>query len=122
MSFLRPCGSKRQSRADGLALEALFEQVAVATVFPIIIVHVGTCYALDGLSHSFIAFAYQEVEVVAHEAVGVIAAVTATGVALVIVPKAHAVEGVDELVVVFLVFKDGLMINTTHHHMVYTGA
>lgn len=80
------------------------------------------CYAFDGLSHSFVSFAYQEVEVVAHEAVDVIAAVTATGVALVIVLKAHAVEGVDELVVVFLIFKDGLMINTTHHHMVYTGA
>lgn len=70
--------------------------MTIASIFPIIIVHVGACYAFDGLSHSFIAFAYQEVEVVAHEAVGVIAAVTATGVALVIVPKAHAVEGVDE--------------------------
>ena len=59
---------------------------------------------------------------VAHEAVGVIAAVTATSVAFVIVPNAHPVEGVDELVVVFLVLKDGLMINTTHHHMVYTGS
>ncbi len=107
---------------DRLALEAPFEQVSVAPVLPIIIVHVGACYAFDGLSHSFIAFAYQEVEVVAHEAVGVITAVTATGVALVIVPNAHPVEGVDELVVVFLVFKDGLMINTTHHHMVDTGA
>ena len=94
MSFLRPCGSKRQSRADGLALEALFEQVSVAAVLPIIIVHVGACYAFDGLSHSFIALANQEVKVVAHEAVGVIAAVTATSVALVIVPNAHAVEGV----------------------------
>ena len=35
---------------DRLALEALFEQVAVATVLSIIIVHVGACYALDGLS------------------------------------------------------------------------
>ena len=41
-----------------------------------------------------------------HEAVGVIAAVTATRVALVIVPKAHAVEGVDELVIVFSIFED----------------
>ena len=68
--------------------------MAYAPVLSIIIVHVGACYAFDGLSHSFIAFAYQEVEVVAHEAVGVIAAVTATGVAIVIVPNAHAVEGI----------------------------
>ena len=58
---------------------------------------------------------------VAHEAVGVIAAVSATSVAFVIVPNTHAVEGVDELVVVFLIFKDGLMLNPTHHHMVDTG-
>ena len=122
MSFLRPCGSKRQSRADGLALEALFEQVSVAPVLSIIIVHVRACYAFDGLSHSFIAFAYQEVEVVAHEAVGVIAAVTATSVALVIVPNAHPVEGVDELVVVFLVLKDILVVDASHHHVEYPRA
>ena len=104
---------------DGLALEALFEQVSVATVLPIIIVHVGTCYAFDGLSHSFFAFAYQEVEVVAHEAVCVITATPATGVAFVIVPNAHPVEGIDELVVIFLVLKDILMIDAAHHHMEY---
>jgi hypothetical protein len=61
-------------------------------------------------------------EVVAHEAVGVITAIPATSDAIVIVSYTHPVEGVDELVVVFLVLKDGLMINTTHHHMVYTGS
>lgn len=106
---------------DGLAFEAFFEQVSIATVFSIIIVHVGACYALDGLSHSFVALAYQEVEVVAHEAVGVITAVTATGVALVIVPNAHPVEGVDELVVVFLVLKDILVVDASHHHVEYPG-
>jgi hypothetical protein len=49
--------------------------VSVATVLPIIIIHVGACYAFDGLSHSFVAFAYQEVEVVAHKTVCVIGAV-----------------------------------------------
>ena len=107
---------------DGLALKAFFEQVTVATVLLIIIVHVGACYALDGLSHSFIALTNEQVKVVAHKAVGVICAVASAGVPFVIVPNTHAVEGVDELVVVFLVFKDGLMINTTHHHMVYSGA
>lgn len=61
MSFLRPCGSKRQSRADRLALEALFEQVSVAPVLSIIIVHVRACYTFNSLTHSFIALANQEV-------------------------------------------------------------
>ena len=59
---------------------------------------------------------------VAHEAVCVIAAVTATGAAFVIVPNAHPVEGIDELVVVFLVLKDILMIDASHHDMEYPGA
>lgn len=46
---------------DGLALEAFFEQVSVTPVLPIIIVHVGACYAFDGLSYSFVALTYQEV-------------------------------------------------------------
>ena len=104
---------------DGFALEALLEQVSVAPVLSIIIVHVGTCYAFYGLSHSFIAIANQEVKVVAHEAVGVIAAVTATSVALVIIHNAYPVEGVDELVVVFLVFKDILVVDASHHHVEY---
>ena len=45
-----------------LTFEPVLEQVAVATVFPIKIVHVGACYALDGLSHSFVALAYEQVK------------------------------------------------------------
>ncbi len=55
----------------------------------------------------------------ARETVGVIAAVTATGVAFVIIPNAHPVEGVDELVVVFLVLKDILVVDASHHHVEY---
>ena len=96
--------------------------MAVASVLPIIIVHVGTCYAFDGLSHSFIALTDEQVEVISHEAVGVITAVTATGVALVIVPNAHPVEGIDELVVVLLVLKDILVVDASHHHVEYPRA
>ena len=56
---------------------------------------------------------------VAHEAVGVIAAVTATGVAFFIIPNAHPVEGVDKLVVVFLDLKDILVVDASHHHVEY---
>jgi len=57
--------------------------------------------------------------VVTHEAVGVIAAVTAAGGTLVIIPNPHTVEGVDELVVVFLVLKDILVVDASHHHVEY---
>jgi len=59
------------------------------------------------------------VEVVAHQAVGVVGAVAAAGVALIVIPHPHPVEGVDELVVVLLVLKDILVIDATHHHMKY---
>ena len=65
------------------------------------------------------AYAYEQVEMVGHEAVGIIGAVAATGVAIVIVPDAHTVEGVDELEVVFLVLKDILVVDASHHHVEY---
>lgn len=71
------------------------------------------------LLHNYSQLGNQEVKVVAHEAVGVIAAVTATSVALVIVPDTHTVEGIDELIDIFLVFKDILMVDAAHHHMEY---
>ena len=107
---------------NGFALEALFEQVSVAPVLSIIIVHITAGYSFYRLAYTLFALTNEQVKVVAHKAVGVICAVASAGVPFVIVPNTHAVEGVDELVVVFLVFKDGLMINTTHHHMVDTGS
>ena len=59
-------------------------------------------------------------KVVTHQTVGIVGAVAAAGGTLVIIPNPHTVEGIDELVVVLLVFKDSLMINTMHHHMVDT--
>ena len=64
MLFLRPCGSKRQSRADGLALEALLEEVTVATVLAVVVVDVAAGYALDGFSHGLFALSDEQVEVV----------------------------------------------------------
>lgn len=109
---------------DRLALEALFEQVAIAPVLSIIVIDIAAGNALDSLSHRLFSLAYEQVKMVGHghEAVGIIGAVAATGVAIVIVPDAHTVEGIDELVVVFLVFKDILMIDASHHHMMDTCA
>jgi len=77
---------------------------------------------LHRFSHRFFALTDDQVKMVGHEAVGIIGAVAATGVAIVIVAHAHTVEGIDELVVVFLVLKDILMIDASHHDMEYPGA
>lgn len=45
-------------------------------------------------------------EVVVHQAVGVVGTVVATGVAIIIILHPHTVEGIDELVVILLVLKD----------------
>ena len=104
------------------ALEAFFEEVAVAPVLSIIIVHVGAGYALHGLAHALFALTDEQVEVVRHETVGIVGAVAAARVALIVIPHPHTVEGGDELVVVLLVLKDILMIDASHHHVEYPGS
>ena len=107
---------------DRLRLETLFEKVAVASVFAVIIVHVGAGNALYCLAHALIALANQEMEMVGHEAVGIIGAVAAAGGALIVIPHPHTVEGCNELVVVFLVLKDILVVDASHHHVEYPRA
>jgi hypothetical protein len=61
-------------------------------------------------------------KVVTHQTVGIVGAVAAAGVAFVIVPNPHSVEGIDELVIVLLVLKDILVVDAPHHHMEYPSA
>ena len=86
----------------------------------------GTFYLvrqlLESRAISSFTLPNEYVEVVRHQAVSIVSAVTAAGVTLVIVPHAHTVEDIDELVVVLLVFKDCLMIDASHHHVEYPGA
>lgn len=49
---------------DGLALEALLEEVAVATVLAVVVVDVAAGYALEGFSHGLFALSDEQVEVV----------------------------------------------------------
>ena len=56
-------------------------------------------------------------EVVRHQAVGVVGAVASAGVALIIVTHPHPVKGIDELVVVLLFLKDILVVDASHHHV-----
>ena len=59
---------------------------------------------------------------VGHEAVGVVGAVRAAGVPVVIVAHTHPVEGDDELVVVLSTLEDVLVVDATHHDVVDAGA
>ena len=61
-------------------------------------------------------------KVVTHQTVGIVGAVAAAGIALVIILHPHTVEGIDELVVVLLVLKDILVVDAAHHHMIYTSS
>ena len=93
--------------------------MSVASVLPIIIVHVAAGYALYGLAYALLALTNEQVEMISHEAVGVIGAVASAGVALIVVTHTHPVKGIDELVVVFLVLKDILVVDAAHHHVEY---
>ncbi len=122
MSFLRPCGSKRQSRADRLALESFLEKMSAATVLPIIIVHVGTCYALHRLAHGLLALTDEQVEVIRHQTIGIERTIGATSKTIVIILIAHPIERIDKLVIVFCFFEYVLVVNPTHHHVEYPRA
>ena len=76
----------------------------------IIIVNVATGQTLDNFAYLLVALTNEQMEVIGHEAIGVIGAVASAGVALVIVAHSHPVKGGDELEVVFLVLKDILVV------------
>ena len=58
-------------------------------------------------------------KVVRLQAVSVIDAVSATGVTLIIILSAHSVEDIDELIEVLWLLEDVLVIDASHHHMIY---
>ena len=46
-------------------------------------------------------------------------AVSATGVTLIIILSAHSVDDIDELTEVLWLLEDVLVIDASHHHMIY---
>lgn len=58
-------------------------------------------------------------KVVRHQAVSVIEVVSATGVTLIIILSTHPVEDIDGLIVVLWLLEDVLVIDASHHHMIY---
>lgn len=106
---------------DGLAAETLLEEVTAALVLAVVIIDVSVCDALYGLGNSPLPLTDKQMEMVAHEAVGIVGATLGDGCAIVIIDEAHAEEAVQKKAVVLLILEDHLMVDATHHHMVDSG-
>lgn len=106
---------------DGLAAETLLEEVAAALVLAVVIIDVSVCDALYGLGSSLLPLTDEQVEVVAHEAIGIVGATLSDGRAVIVVDEAQAEEAVQKKAVVLLILEDHLMVDATHHHMVDSG-
>ena len=120
--------------------------MTIATIFFVVIVNIRAGYAFDGFTNGLFSFTYQQMEVVElrstsfaprqieqarlrsvwrrlrHQAICIEGAVGATGISVIIVLGAHAVEGVDELIVVLCIAEYLLMIDTSHHNVEDTGS
>ena len=103
---------------DRLGTESLLEEMTAATVLAVVVIDVGICNTLDGLGNGFLALTDEQVEVVGHQTVGVVGAALGDGCAVVVVDEAHAVDAVEEELIVFLVLEDNLVVDTTHHDVV----
>lgn len=103
---------------DRLALETFFEQMAIAPILAVIVVHIGTGYALDGFAHALLAFPNEQMEVIRHEAIGIVGTIGSAGFPVVIKAHAHPVEGDNELIVVLGILEDVLVVDTTHHDVI----
>ena len=105
-----------------LALETFLEQMTITSVLSIIVIYITAGNALHCVTYALFTLTYEQMKMIVHEAVGIIGTIATAGVAIIIVPDTHTVEGVDELIVIFLVFKDILMVDAAHHHMIDAGA
>lgn len=104
-----------------LAAKTFLEKMSAALVLAVVVIDVSVSNAFESLADGLLALADEQVEMVAHEAVGVVGATLCDGGAVVIVDEAHAEETVQEEAVVFLVLEDHLMVDATHHDMVDSG-
>jgi len=117
MSFLRPFGSKRQSRADRLALKSVLKQVAYSLIPFIIIGCIGHGQSFQADADALGTLAKQQVYMVGHEAVGIHMAVRRYMFAIVIHRIHEELQAVEELLIVLLFLKDVLAVDAAHHHM-----
>ena len=92
--------------------------MTVAPIFSVVIIHIRTSQTLYRFADTLLTLSYQQMEVVTHKAIGVIYAVRAAWVPIVIITFANSVQSYDKLVIIFDILKDILMINPSHHHMI----
>ena len=94
--------------------------MSVTTVLAVIIEHIATSNALDSLTHGLSALTYQQMQMVWHQAIGIISTIAPAWCPFVVVTKTHSVECRDELEIVLFIIKYLLVVDTTYHHMVNT--
>ena len=103
------------------AAEALLEEMPAAHVLAVVVIDVRVGDALERLAHFFLALAEEQVEVVGHEAVGVIGAVLSGWKALVVVTDAEALHALHKVLIIFRIFEDYLVVDSAHHDVVDAG-
>lgn len=69
---------------------------------------------------ALVALTNEQMHMVRYQTVGIICATGSTRQPIVIVLHSHPIEGRDELVIILSIFKDILMIDAPHHHVVNT--
>ncbi len=95
--------------------------MATTFVLAVEVVGVGIGNALQRLVDSLLTLTYKQVEVVAHEAVGIVGAALRDGRAVNVVDESHALQTAEEILIVLGILENHLVIDTTHHDVVDTG-
>ena len=93
--------------------------MSVTSVLAVVIVNIAAGYPLHSLTDFLVTFLHQQMEMITHQTISIEDTVTAARIPFVIIAKPHPVKGVDKLPAVFLILKDSLMVNTTHHDVEY---
>lgn len=92
-----------------------------AEVLAVVVVDVRVSQAFDGLAYFLVALAEEQVEVVGHEAIGVVGAVLSGGKAFVVVADAESLHALHKVLIIFRVLEDYLMVDSAHHDVVDAG-
>ena len=95
--------------------------MATAFVLAVEVVGVSISNAFESLVYRLFTLTDKKMEMVAHEAIGIVGAALCDGRAVVIVDESHALQTIEEMLVVLGILENHLVIDTTHHDVVDTG-
>ena len=95
--------------------------MATTFVLAVEVVGVGIGNSFEGLVNRLFSFTDEQVEVVAHEAVGIVGAALRDGRAVNVVDESHALQTAEEILIVLGILENHLVVDTTHHDVVDTG-